>query len=134
MVYGPFLYRLKGDHRAFYFDIREDDLFGNEQEGASEFEKLGLKSRDRKNVVIYLKSLHKYLVDNTVLERLQQAVETGTSPTIIKEVDELITGGCMNAEKKCRKRPQVAWNVEIHKLKQEITVWSIFKNRKKKNE
>ena len=27
IVYEPFLYRLKGDHRAFYFDINEDALF-----------------------------------------------------------------------------------------------------------
>ena len=29
-VYEPFLYRLKGDHRAFYFDIPENVLFGND--------------------------------------------------------------------------------------------------------
>ena len=39
----------------------------------------------------------------------------------------------MIAKKKCQKRPCAAWNVEIHKLKQEITVWSIYKNRKKKD-
>jgi len=28
-VYEPFMYRLKGDHRAYYFDIGEEVLFGN---------------------------------------------------------------------------------------------------------
>ena len=93
MVYEPFLYRLKGDHRAFYFDIREDNLFGNEQDGASEFEKRRLKSKDRKNVDVYLKLLHKYLVNNTVLERLWRAVATGESPTMVEEINKLITGG-----------------------------------------
>jgi hypothetical protein len=31
-VYEPFLYRLKGDHRAFYFDIGEKHLFGNKKD------------------------------------------------------------------------------------------------------
>jgi hypothetical protein len=30
-VYEPFMYRMKGDHRAYYFDIGEEVLFGNKK-------------------------------------------------------------------------------------------------------
>lgn len=39
----------------------------------------------------------------------------------------------MIAEKKCKRQPRTPLNVKIHKLKQEITVWLIYKNRKKKD-
>ena len=68
-TYKPFLYRLKGDHRAFYFDILVMDLFGNDQEAATEFEKRKLKSNDGMNVDIYLKLLNKFLSDNMVGEQ-----------------------------------------------------------------
>ena len=32
IIYEPFSYRLKGDHRGFYFDISEKVLFGKTQD------------------------------------------------------------------------------------------------------
>jgi hypothetical protein len=57
-VYQPF--RLKGDHRAFYFDIREKHLFGNEKESPYEPEGRTFASKDKKAIAKYLKAVDKH--------------------------------------------------------------------------
>jgi hypothetical protein len=55
-VYEPFMYRLKGDHRAYYFDIGEEVLFGIEQEPVYEPDGRSFTSKDPKAVTIYLEA------------------------------------------------------------------------------
>jgi hypothetical protein len=45
------MYRLKGDHRSFYFDIGEKHLFGNNKDPISEAEGRKFKSNEKKNVI-----------------------------------------------------------------------------------
>ena len=51
-VYEPFLYRLKGDHRAFYFDIPEEVLFGDAPEPVFNNKGRGFSSKDIIHIVI----------------------------------------------------------------------------------
>ena len=55
-VYEPFFYRLKGDHRGFYFDIPEALLFGNAKPSVYDVNGRNLNSKDIKNVKKYITS------------------------------------------------------------------------------
>jgi hypothetical protein len=59
-VYKPFMYRLKGDHQAFHFNISEEVLFGNERTPMYDPEGRSFRSNDPKAVV------HKHLDMNHV--------------------------------------------------------------------
>ena len=61
-VYEPFVYRLKGDHRGFYFDIDEQLLFKNEFSDLEEFDSRGLFSRDKTTVAKYVDELYSHLM------------------------------------------------------------------------
>ena len=63
-VYEPFLYRFKGDHRGFYFDISEKVLFGNSKSSPFDFQSRGFVSKDVKNAKNYLKKAHLILIEN----------------------------------------------------------------------
>ena len=100
IVYEPFMYRLKGDHHGFYFDISEDKLFWNVMEDPYNPEHQALHSGDRKNVKVYLEWLHKYILNNNIPNRLDKLMEN-PDHSKIKSIDKMITYGCINAEKKC---------------------------------
>jgi hypothetical protein len=73
-VYKSFMYRLKGDHRAYYFDIREKVLFGNKQEPVYEPDGRSFSSKDPKAVTIYLEAVHKYLQANDVKSKIKKLI------------------------------------------------------------
>ena len=50
----------------------------------------------------------------------------------IESIDKMLTYGCINAEKKCRKKPRLYWSVELHVAKRALAIWSIFRGWKKR--
>ena len=56
--YEPFSYRLKGDHRGFYFDIPEKVIFGNTQDPVYPANSRKLNSKDAKAVSAYIPSVY----------------------------------------------------------------------------
>ena len=98
IVYEPFLYRLKGDHRGFYFDIDKTKLFCNVQQDPFEADLPGICSGDKKNAEIYIETLYMFLTENNVPARLEKLVdEEAVDHEMIETIDSLITQGCMNA-------------------------------------
>ena len=73
-VYEPFLYQLKGDHRAFYFDIPEEVLFGDAPEPVFNNNGRGFSSKDIKNVAIYLTKVHEHFCAQNIFVRLQRLI------------------------------------------------------------
>ena len=65
-VYEPFLYRLKGDHRAFFFDIPESALFGDNSLPPFDANARGFHSKDVKNATVYLQTVSKYLGEQNI--------------------------------------------------------------------
>ena len=49
----------------------------------------------------------------------------------MEQIDDMLTYRCINAEKKCWKKPRLYWLVELHVAKQALSIWSIFKGWKK---
>ena len=50
---------------------------------------------------------------------------------VIESIDKMLKYGCINAEKKCQKKPRLYWSVELHVAKRALAIWSIFKGWKK---
>ena len=47
----------KADHRGWYLDILDTDLFGNEIDGVYQTKGRSLRSKDSKQIPVYLKSV-----------------------------------------------------------------------------
>jgi hypothetical protein len=65
---------LKGDHRAFYFDVGEEVLFGNKQEPVFEPDVRSFTSKDPKAVTVYLEAVHKHLQANDVMSEIKNLI------------------------------------------------------------
>ena len=71
VTYEPFGYRKgKGDHRGWYFNIRETALFGNQIDGVYQSKGRSLYSKDSKQVPVYLRAVDKYLREHRIYQRL----------------------------------------------------------------
>ena len=133
-VYEPFLYRLKGDHRAYYFDISETVLFGDTKEQPFDPKGRGLYSNDVKNAKIYLEKVHKCLVAKNVRVRLSRLLSNPHPDHYeVERIDTIITKACEAGEDACRRRRRTYWSVTLHTIKRELSIWCIFKSWKRRN-
>jgi hypothetical protein len=124
------LYRLKGDHRAFYFDIGEKVLFGDVRE--SPYDPAGrlFSSKDPKAVATYLKEAHEHLNDNDIFKRLQKLMESNEpNHEEAEKLDCELTRAFEHGSNICRRRRKDYWNIEIHELKGNLSIWCQFKGR-----
>jgi hypothetical protein len=133
-VYEPFMYRLKGDHRAFYFDIGEKILFGNTKESPYDPAGRSFSSKDPKAVVTYLKEAHEHLTSNNVFNRMKRLMEDNESNhEEAEKLDRELTRACEHGSNTCKRRRQDYWNIRIHELKRNLSIWCQFKRRKARN-
>lgn len=103
-MYEPFFYRLKGDHRAFFFDIPENVLFGKIDEDVTNANARSLSSKNAKSVSKYIIALHQYLMDPNVFERLRQLnFITDDNVVELEKIDQDITRGCKHSENQCKR-------------------------------
>jgi len=132
-VYEPFLYRLKGDHRAFYFDISEKTLFGDIKEPAFDPAGRSFSSKDRKATTKYLTAVDKHLKANNVLKRIRKLLTSDESDhREAEKLDREMTQACTHGEKQCRRRRLDYWSIEIHETKRNLSIWCQFRARRKK--
>ena len=130
-TYEPFMYRLKGDHRAYYFDIDEDVLFGNQQEPVYDPTGRSFASKDPKAVTKYLDAAYKHLQANAVMSRIKKLLENETPDhEEAEKLDKLMTQACTHAESQCKKRRSDYWNIDIHTTKRNLSAWCQYKHRR----
>jgi hypothetical protein len=130
-VYEPFMYRLKGDHRAYYFDIGEEVLFGNNQEPVYDTTGRSFSSKDPKAVTTYLEATYKHLQANAVMSRIKKIFTKDIfDQEEVEKLDALMTQACEHASNQCKRRRVDYWNIEIHETKRDLSVWCQYKNRR----
>jgi hypothetical protein len=133
-VYEPFKYRLKGDHRAFYFDIGEKQLFGNNKDPVSESEGRAFKSNDKKAVVKYLDAVHSHLDANNVFNRMKKLFESEAPNHEEAEIlDSELTRACQHGSNKCQKHQMDYWCIDTHEIKRNLSIWCQFKARRRRS-
>ena len=130
IVYEPFLFWLKSDHRSFYFDINEDVLLQNKSDQPFQVDGRGISNRDGKNVTKYLEAMNKYLLENNVFERMRKLMSSDEPNFLdLEQIDRDITQTCEHGENCCRKRRLESWSVDLHIAKQDLSIWAIVKSR-----
>jgi hypothetical protein len=133
-VYEPFKYRLKGDHRAFYFDIGEKQLFGNNKDPVSEAEGRTFKSNDKKAVIKYLDAVHSHLDANNVFNRMKKLFESEAPNHEEAEIlDSELTRACQHGSNKCQKHQMEYWCIDTHEIKRNLSIWCQFRARRRRS-
>ena len=130
IVYELFLFWLKGNHRAFYFDINEDVLFQNKSDPPFRVDGRGISSKDCKNVTKYLEAVNKHLLENNVFEQMRKLMSSDVPNFLeLEQIDRVITQACKHGENCCRKQRLAYWSVDLHVAKQDLSIWAIEKSR-----
>jgi hypothetical protein len=112
------MYRLKGDHRAFHFDIGEEFLFGKEQTPVYETDGRAFRSNDPKAVTTYLKAVHKHLDMNNVFHRIKKLMASDIhNHEEAERLDREMLQACAHGSNQCKKRKQDYWSIDLHTLK-----------------
>ena len=104
-VYEPFFYRLKGDHRGFYFDIPEALLFGNAKPSVYDVNGRKLNSKDIKNVRKYIEAVHDHLISQNVFARVWRLASSSNPDYVeIEKLDQIMTKAYKIGESKCTRK------------------------------
>ena len=103
MTYKQFGYRKgKGDHRGWYFDIQETDLFGNQIDGVYQSKGRSLQSKDCKQLPNYLRAVDNYLTKHHVYKRITKLMKSkGRNHKEAEAIDEDITRATQYGEQQC---------------------------------
>ena len=128
-MYEPFFYRLKGDHRGFYFDIPEKALFGSNKPAVYDSKGRGLNSKDIKNVKVYLETVHDVMLEHKVFERVH-ALTTSSQPNFreLEKIDKLMTKACELGESKCTRKGKSYWSMDLHTTKRDLSIWCTMRS------
>merc|ERR1711884_74382 len=122
IVYEPFLYRLKGDHRAFYFNISEEVLFQNKSDPPFRVDNRGISSKDFKNVTKYLEVVNEHLLAMNVYDRMRKLMKSDEPNFLeLERIDRDITMTCAHGENCCRKRCLEYCSVDLHVAKRDLS-------------
>ena len=77
VTYEPFGYRKgKGDHRGWYFDVRERRMFGNQIGKVYQLEGRSLYNKDSKQLPVYLQAVDKHLRENRVYQQIKKLMKS----------------------------------------------------------
>ena len=132
-VYEPFLYRFKGDHRAFYFNISEQILFGNVKPSSSDHLGRGFSSKDVKSTKIYLEKIHEVLNNNNIFLRIERLLRSHSPDhEEAEKINRTITEACKAGESICCRHKKSYLSIKLHKTKRELTIWCILQSWKRR--
>ena len=128
-VYEPFFYRLKGDHRGFYFDIPEKALFGSDTPAVYDSKGRGLNSKDIKNVKVYLETVQEYLIEHKVFARVHELTKSHR-PNFreLEKIDKIMTKACEVGESKCTRKGKSYWSMDLHTTKRDLSIWCTLRS------
>ena len=134
IVYEPFQYRIKGDHRGLVIDFNERLLFGNAAPAPFGPKGRAFSSKDKNAVSKFLEEVHLHFQANRVIERVNALMESiEPNPTEAEALDREITRAVLHAENKIRRRRQEYWSIDLHKTRIELSIWCQYRSRKKRN-
>ena len=106
VTYKPFGYRKgKGDHRGWYLDIQETDLFGNQIDGVYQSKGQSLQSKDCKQLPNYLRTISQYLTEHYIYQQIKKLMKSRTPHHAeAEEIDQEITRVTQYGEQQCEIR------------------------------
>ena len=114
-------------------DILETPLFGNKIDRVYQTKERNLHSKDIKQTPVYLRAIHKYLVENNIYRRIANLIKSKKrNHSEAKVIDAEITRATQYREQKCKKRHIDFWDFDIHTIKMKSVFWCYLLAKKKR--
>ena len=66
----------KGDHRGWYFDIQETDLFGNEIDGLYQSKGWSLHRKHSRQLTNYIRAVDRYLTKQNFYQQIAELMKS----------------------------------------------------------
>jgi hypothetical protein len=111
--YEAFNHRFATDHRAYYFDLDNEVLFGNMTQKLAPHSLRMLKSNNIEQVTQYLKLKYNYLMNRNVLRRSDQLSLPGNRHAFAERLDSDVLKASLDAEKNTKQFREPAWSVAL---------------------
>jgi exonuclease III len=115
--YDAFNERFATDHRAYYFDLDTEALFGNTTQQLAPHSHRVLKSNNIEQVTQYIKLKYDYLTNRNVHRRADQLSLPGDRHAFAERLDLDVLKASLDAEKNTKRFREPAWSVALSKAR-----------------
>jgi hypothetical protein len=111
--YKAFNERFATDHRAYYFDLDNDKLFGNMTQKLAPHSQRTLKSNNIEQATQYIKFKYDYLMQRNAQCRSDQLSLPGDRHAFAECLDSDVLKASLDAEKNTKQFREPAWSVAL---------------------
>ena len=118
----PFNQHIFSDHRAFFVDWHESNLFGSVAPTVVSHPQRRLQSKCLASRTKYITELYQYCEDHNIFER-QQAIQENACHEKAEAIDRDITRGMQAAEAKCRLLGRDSWSITLQQARRLVDIF-----------
>jgi hypothetical protein len=115
--YESFNERFSTDHRAYFFDLDNDLLFGNMTQKISSPAHRVLKSNNVEQVTAYIKFKFDFLQSRNAFRRAEQLTLPGNRHVFAERLDSDVLKASLDAEKRIKSFREPAWSIALSKAR-----------------
>jgi hypothetical protein len=120
--YETFNERFPTDHRAYYFDLDTEKLFGAHTQALSTPSLRLMHSTNIKQVTQYIREKYKQLEQSNAFVRGYQLTMPGNRHSFAERLDRYIVQASLSAEKKVKAFQAPAWSVSLIKAREKVRI------------
>ena len=120
--YEAFSERFSTDHRAYFFDLDNDILFGNMTQQLASPARRILKSNNVEQVTAYIKFKFEFLQSRNAFRRAEQLNLPGNRHTFAERLDSDVLKASLDAEQKIKPFREPAWSEALSKARRKKVI------------
>ncbi|KAI2499828.1 hypothetical protein MHU86_14645 [Fragilaria crotonensis] len=120
--YESFNERFPTDHRAYFFDLDTDKLFGSQTQPLATPPLRMMHSTNVKQVTQYLREKYKQLEQCNAFARGYQLSMPGNRHSFAERLDRDLLQASLSAEKRVKKLQSPAWSVALVKAREKVRI------------
>ena len=118
--YEPFNERFPTDHRAYYFDLDTEKLFGSVTQSLASPSLRMMHSSNTKQVTQYLREKYKQLEQSNAFARGLKLTLPGNHHAFAERLDRDLLQASLTAEKRVKQYQLPAWSVALAKAREKV--------------
>jgi exonuclease III len=120
--YEAFNERFPTDHRAYYFDLNTEQLFGTQHQPLASPSLRMMQSTNTKQVTQYLREKYKQLEQSNAFNRGKQLSLPGNRHSFAERLDSDLTQASLTAERRVHKFLLPAWSIALSKAREKESI------------
>ncbi|KAI2491604.1 hypothetical protein MHU86_22948 [Fragilaria crotonensis] len=120
--YEAFNERFTTDHRAYFFDLDNDLLFGNTTQKLASPALRILKSNNVEQVTAYIKFKYDFLQNRNAFRRAEQLLLPGERHIFAERLDSDVLKASLDAEQRIKPFREPAWSVALSKARRKKVI------------